>query len=391
MKSNPQSLGYKINAQLVRFTYLINIYRDIFSITEMQPTWKSFGYWFKFYRHRIIRLWFPLAAVLFSISTRHSVTYYHALWPTVDQYETCNKNWWQNLLFLNSLFPNTCLPWYWYIGTDFIFYLLAPIFLLAIRGNPVFGIISTLFVMLASMLLRAILMVIFNFPPTQFLWFQSYFNVDMVSHHVWVYTKPYTRISTYLVGILLGYFLASCSKPFSEKLREKSNKHTLLLWLLASVLMFWGVFGLYPAAQGWGSGQDWFWFGYNIFYGATHRVVFVTGLAIFIALCHEGHGGWVNRILSCRIMVPLSNISYGVYLVHLLMILIFYLWYRPFPLHWYGHHVQLLYLIPAILMSYLGGLITFICWEMPPLNIEQYWLRRAADRKNKKDTVVSGR
>ena len=50
--------------------------------------------------------------------------YFHYLSP--DHYD-CEKNWWRDLLFINTYWMGFCLPWAWYITTDFHFALLLPI------------------------------------------------------------------------------------------------------------------------------------------------------------------------------------------------------------------------------------------------------------------------
>jgi hypothetical protein len=48
---------------------------------------------------------------------------------------------------------------------------------------------------------------------------------------------------------------------------------------------------------------------------ATHRINFGLALAWIIYACHLGHGGVVNRFLSSKYWMPLSRLSFCLYLV----------------------------------------------------------------------------
>lgn len=77
-----------------------------------------------------------------------------------------------------------------YIGTEFIFYVVSPVFLLALRRSPLFGFMLTVAVCLVSSLMNTFTMVQYNFPPTQMLWTQpEIFSPDYIQHHLVIYIK----------------------------------------------------------------------------------------------------------------------------------------------------------------------------------------------------------
>jgi len=103
------------------------------------------------------------------------------MWPPTDPAVQCPKHWLENVLFINSLTDNRCMPWTWYIGTEFLFYLLSPIFLLTLRRNPTVGLTLSVLVTVASSLLNTWTMIDYNFPPTQMLWRQPpIFSPDFI-------------------------------------------------------------------------------------------------------------------------------------------------------------------------------------------------------------------
>uniref|UniRef100_A0A914BZ62 Acyltransferase 3 domain-containing protein n=1 Tax=Acrobeloides nanus TaxID=290746 RepID=A0A914BZ62_9BILA len=187
---------FTLSGTLVAFIWFNKWMRNT---KEKEPTWTSIGYWLTFYRHRIIRLWPAYIYTLFIITYHYSVSHYQPSWPHTDPSIQCNQYWWRNLLFINSFTKNLCLPWTWYIGTEFIFYLVSPIFLLTLRKNQNYGIFLATFTIIISCLLNVITMYEYNFPPTQMLWKQpEIFNQDYMQHHEVMYIKPQYRISPYI-------------------------------------------------------------------------------------------------------------------------------------------------------------------------------------------------
>ena len=58
----------------------------------------------------------------------------------------------------------------------------------------------------------------------------------------------------------------------------------------------------------------------NITYGGLHRAAWGLALGWVIFACSRGYGGWINDFLSWGAFVPLSRLSYIIYLMHLTVI-----------------------------------------------------------------------
>ena len=52
------------------------------------------------------------------------------------------------------------------------------------------------------------------------------------------------------------------------------------------------------------------------FYGGFHRAAWALALGWVIIACTRGYGGYINRFLSWGGFIPLSKISYIIYLMH---------------------------------------------------------------------------
>jgi hypothetical protein len=70
------------------------------------------------------------------------------------------------------------------------------------------------------------------------------FNNDFASYHFLLYIKPWNRIGPYLIGILLGYYLA-----YKDNRNQKSTTFALMGWMLSLFAISWALFGAYPAIQ----------------------------------------------------------------------------------------------------------------------------------------------
>lgn len=333
--------------------------------SEEKPKWNSCGYWLRFYRHRLVRLWPAYASALATIFFISNV-YYHAVWPPVDPAVQCPTSAWQNLLLIDSLFESRCTAWTWYISTDFMFYLASPIFFLTYLKSKRAGVVLCVIVIALSAFLRALAMLLYNMPPARLLWSNSaIFNADANQHFTQMYIKPQYRIGPYIVGILVGQYLAENQ----ERPQNFSTVFIALGYCVSAVFGCFSVFGLYPILKGWN------WPLYYVVYGSLHRTLFGVAIAWIIFACHTGAGGPINMFLSLRLFVPLSALAYSVYLLNVPMILARFL-ELPFPYPYTSKTATLLAFVPVFFSSYALGLQCSLISEFPAINLERLLLKR---------------
>lgn len=231
-----------------------------FLFLEIKPGWSSYGYWLRFYRHRLVRLWpahfYTLLEVVF-MSSLHP----HQHWPELDPITQCSKYWWQNLLFISSLFSNSCMGWTWfaqtiaccliqiafkkkliktfalslnkciqlnvnpelntdlycrYISAEFIFYLISPLFLLTLQCSKIRGLLLCCAVIIASSVLRGYAMITYNMPPTQLGWVKpTIFTANFM--------QVYTRLNVNLCREKNPFLAHCCSN--SEQMNRNDFVH----------------------------------------------------------------------------------------------------------------------------------------------------------------------
>ncbi|XP_067233142.1 O-acyltransferase like protein [Chanodichthys erythropterus] len=226
-----------------------------------------------------------------------------------DEVFSCKKYWWSNLLLINNLFTITdiCAPWTWYLSIDFQFYATTPFLIFLYRMNKrVLVVVSSVLLMLSSVtgaLITGFLHLPVHQPST--LAYESYFQ--------YYYNKPYTRYGPYLLGILAGIYMTN-----KKEMLIKQQWQVVIGWLCSLSIMALLV-GLayvlrevppYPSLP-------------HAVYQGMHRSLWALALVWIILACEEGHGGFVDKILSLGLWTPLSNISFACYLIHPIIIILY--------------------------------------------------------------------
>jgi peptidoglycan/LPS O-acetylase OafA/YrhL len=70
----------------------------------------------------------------------------------------------------------------------------------------------------------------------------------------------------------------------------------------------------------------------NILYQSTCRTVYGIALSYLIFACLTSNGGFINKILSWPVWVPLARLSYCTYLLHIYVLDYFYIM-QVVPIH----------------------------------------------------------
>ncbi|XP_062868144.1 O-acyltransferase like protein [Trichomycterus rosablanca] len=259
-----------------------------------------------------------------------------------DEMMNCRKFWWSNLLLINNLFTitHTCAPWTWYLSVDFQFYATTPllVFLYRLNNGVLVGVAVLLFLIcgVSSALITEFLNLPVHQPTT--LEYESYFQ--------YYYNKPYTRYGPYLLGILTGIYMTTKTEALI-----KQKWQAAVGWLVSLSLMAATV-GCAYLLRGQGSP------GHAVYQG-LHRLLWAFAVAWVILACEEGYGGLVNKFLSARAWVPLSNISFACYLVHPVLILL-YNTRQETALHYTDLNFLYLFLGHSLLAVVLGFVLTVL-------------------------------
>ncbi|RUS86151.1 hypothetical protein EGW08_006099 [Elysia chlorotica] len=199
-----------------------------------------------------------------------------------------------------------CLPWTWYISAEFQLYLLCPIFMIPlVKGWRRLGSLAASALVVAAMVTTGVISKLKQLPEMELQ------NLTDVQNYI--LTKPYCRMAPYIFGLLLGHAMRSNRVPRLSKIG------VALGWLLCVTSVMATIFGVYRSY----SHHHLTTVDAAAVYNSVKDVTFGLAVAWVIFACVSGNGGIVNTFLSWRAWVPLSRLSYCVYLVHIPVIYVF--------------------------------------------------------------------
>ncbi|XP_057326119.1 nose resistant to fluoxetine protein 6-like [Microplitis mediator] len=276
-----------------------------------------------------------------------------------DPHYYCHNNWWRNLLFINNLFKwnEACLTWTWYIASDLQFYTIGTFLLL----------LSDIYFYTSGILLLTLLIV-----PAIISGCISYsYGYITTLDQMWVimevvYTPPWMRIGPYLIGMITGYIL----RRINGKLNV-SRKTLCLLWIVGSLCNIATLFGLY---------------GKNLsavsagIYVALSRIAWGIGISWILVACYTNNSGFVNKILSLKIWIPLCKLTYCAYLLNPLITMSLAIFSEtpthaeliPFFIHFLG----------LTFFTFLCAFFMSVLFEIPYILLVQMFLNPRNRNKN---------
>ena len=297
--------------------------------------------------------------------------------------ENCNTYWWSTLLYVNNFYPpsnkNSCFAIAWYLANDFQFYAISPFIIMAMmaihRSNRwlkaiLYNFIFVLGLCVMSMVVTGVITGVWDIPIL--LTASVLPNNPRLKNAVHVmdklYTKPYTRITPYLVGLFLGYLF---NKGVSLKGKQNRTTISVLGWMVATVAGVLVVYGPYSVFK---QSGHFFTFGENVMYSATHRFVWACAVAWVIFACHNKYGGYVDKFLSWKVWSPLSRLTYGGYLLHM-MVLQYYTRVEEVPYH-YQDSTAVQGYMSIVVTTYLLAFCLSVLVEYPVMNLEKLLFRQ---------------
>eukprot|EP00795_Rhopilema_esculentum_P001639 gene1639-16106_t len=285
--------------------------------------------------------------------------------------QNCKKHWWTNLLYINNFYPtsmgNECIGWSWYLANDMQFYLISPAILLVMHKLKLPGtlIISTA-ICIISFVVTGTIIGVNNLNSLLTGDFQGAQNAQTKEFADWIYSKPYCRIAPYIVGLALGGLIYNRKAP-------GGNAKTLLAffgWTIATVVALLVIYGPYTYFR---DGGRPFTSVENVMYGAFSRFAWSLCVAWVIYACYFGMGGLVNTILSWKAFIPLSRLTYSAYLVHPIVI---YVYYGSLERPFHYSDISVVYTHASFLMlTYGSAFLLSIFVEFPASNLEKLSFR----------------
>jgi peptidoglycan/LPS O-acetylase OafA/YrhL len=313
--------------------------------------------WGLFYFHRYWRLTpvYGFVILVYTTLTPYMIRGpFHFLYRSTKT-DLCVKYWWTNLLYINNFYPTVaedeCIGWSWYLANDMQFYIISPIILIVYYKSRRAGWALVTLLITACMVINAVLSYTYELVPL---------DPGNAPFMTIIYDKPYTRIATYLVGVLVA-FLVQEDVDLSAKRWIRWTGY--ILGLITTTCATYLTVGFWR--HGWNLLQD-------VMFMTFARVGFTLAVGWAMYSFHKGHGGVIREVLSLHIWVPLARLTYTVYLVH--PIVIFVINYSTTTTFHYSAIYGGVRYSSHLVIAYLVGLLFHLCIEKPTANLERMFL-----------------
>ncbi|XP_055327622.1 nose resistant to fluoxetine protein 6-like [Paramacrobiotus metropolitanus] len=335
----------------------------------------------QYYIHRYWRLTAVYAVIMGVYLSLFKYLNIGPMWnPNGMEVDSCSYSWWTNLLYVNNLVRTSqqCMGWTWYLANDMQFYWVTPLILLPLVKLPIAGFVSMGIFMVAHLASTAVISAEYHVNPSILgnggdltnmaegtnLW--DYFNR--------YYIKPWCRMGPYIIGLLFGYLLAK----YKEKPVRMSLVTAFFIWIVAAVSATAVLYGLWHVNQG----EESLDLPASVTYNTLHRSVWALCVCWVIFACVQGYGGFVNTLLSWKAFIPLSRLTYCCYLIHIPIMMIYYLGLTT--TEDFSHYSAVYHFFGTLLVTYGFAFIFTVGCESPLLALEKL-IEKQLKRNTKKE------
>jgi len=340
--------------------------------------------------HRFLRLTPTYAFVIAAFTSMGNSFGSGPFWWQMELLvKKCKSNWWTNILYINNFVPTVydqqCLPWTWYLGNDFQFFVFGVLFMCACNKIRRLAEIILSVVILISIIISIYLIAHYDIAALDL--------TDGGLMQNYVYDKPYTRIPAYIVGMIsVLYFMRLEKKAKQHGQRRRKVRHIFRFkrWFVAPMLMIAAIGVLVviasflhwdahpPAVNTFNKTQNIFWLTFT-------RPCWAMAIAVITLLCITGQGGIVNTCLSWWFWVPVAQLTYSAYLIHPLIIRVIF--FNRAQLFTYNNWLLLMNGVAFVILAYSAAIVLFCTIEMPFGTLEGLLIGGGKKRRKQVSTL----
>lgn len=299
----------------------------------------------------------------------------------------CARESWLEAIFHMSDFKSPkehCVPFAWFIANGIKFWLVTPIFLILIHKSLKRGYALTVGTIFANIVLVITLALQSKVDIRSVIEFKPESANNMLNNMGEVYTRPYSRIGTYLIGLLAGHLMYLVD---TNKLEMKLSKNAnIIIWSVFSVTVIVLTFmlkiargmELEEAAIPWVFALS----------SAIIRPLWALCTCWFVFAMSIGQIKWMTRFLSANLWRILVRLSFCAYLVQGEVIAQLFLSNESSTPFTYKDMISLS-IVTIVLTLFFSSLVVLFV-EYPLIGIEQLLLpRKQLGNSTENSTKVS--
>jgi len=314
----------------------------------------TYSHWSSMVAHRFLRIVPAYLALVVLIQPLSAFLCTGPLCPDKPS-ENCPRYWWRNILNIQNFFgySEMCAGWTWYLALDFQFFtaavLLASIYFII----PPLATVLLFGILLGGWISTVLLAGQYNIQPDILKSIGQ--SQDSIFDNY--YDKPWTRAGPYIIGLITGYLI---HRLYETKVLKLNWKKQFIGWTLSVSMSCAVIFGLYKSDLS----STW-----SELYTSLARSVWAVCLAWVSVCCSFGLGGPVTWVLSLPGMKPFSRLTYTAYLIHPIIINLYFT-NLEVPFHGSVLNYSFLYL-SFLLSSYAAALVYSLVFESPWINVQK--------------------
>lgn len=319
-----------------------------------------------------------LPLMLFTLYLFVPLLIYFSRGPNADKLigfnQDCNSIGWRNVLYISNFFndKSQCAGHMWYLTNDMQFYIFFMGLLMVFTNKHKRSLI--LLIIFISSIIYSIYISIreeygFNDISHMSNQMNNSFFIDF-------YIKPWIRVNPYIIGIFSCEFYINSKlymknrnddtnyQNFYQKINEKIEKSTIFTYALLTFSIFsmnFSIFSTYITNN------------YKISMSlqgimqGLNKDLFVFGLSIMIHLCFLDRFTFIHKLLSFRIYNILGKFTFGLYLIHIYILGLFYTNSDSFS---YFNPIQVfIHSVGIIAISFLVSIVLSLIIESPVVRI----------------------
>ncbi len=235
-----------------------------------------------------------------------------------QQQKYCEEQWQYSFLYINNFMSDAntmCNGWVWYLYNDMQFFLVLPFVVIIYHKNKMLGLLSILILCVVSFAIQFALGFHYSFDL-------SFARQSVLGEQTnMFYVKPYCRLVTYFMGVLL-YFIYEEGKnpatPFHSIVAFQSFVRDTPwfrypFYVVGAFLTWLTVYSFYYIDK-----QPKTW---GVTFGVLHlmfsRPVFILGLCMVLYPVLIGKGKVLLAVIGHHVCNFFGKLNYGIYMWHI--------------------------------------------------------------------------
>lgn len=294
-------------------------------------------------------------------------------------YTEIRNHWWDLLFQLRNWRADqevSTMPHLWYLSADYQFFLIAIVVIQVFRPRK--WLVAFIFAALSLASCAVAAWQIYGTHMTPFLIPVATTFSTVMDTLNYYYLLPFYHGVCFFSGCITFLLVERYGKSKIPKVIQAS------LWCIC---LFCGLYCLFMKLE---------WYRSNeraseikrLFYAFTDRILWSICVAWFVFTCATGRGGIVNRFLSWNGFVPLSRLSFGVYLIHSPFYIVMYNIARERI--FFSHFTLVSQCFSVFVWSYILSYFLFIACDAPTGHLEKMVFMRDRQKGAARNATVNG-